>query len=209
MRLSRRPEPFDHKDWIYEIKFDGFRALAYIEDGKCRLVSRRRHEYKSFRQLQAAIATLPVKDAVIDGEIVCLDPLGRSLFYDLMFRRGAPYFYAFDLLWLNGEDLRGLPLIDRKKRLAGILKRKDRFAKRLPNSERQSDHSLRRILYLDHLETNGSGLFAKACELDLEGIVAKWAPGKYEASNRRSSWVKIKNRNYSQLEGREELFQVR
>jgi ATP-dependent DNA ligase len=63
-----------------------------------------------------------------------------------------------------------------------------------------------RLLYLDHLERNGSGLFAKACEFDLEGIVAKWKDGSYTADNRRSSWVKIKNPQYSQLEGREELF---
>ena len=57
MRLARRLEPFDHRDWIYEIKFDGFRALDYIEDGKCRLVSRRRHEYRSFRELCTSTST--------------------------------------------------------------------------------------------------------------------------------------------------------
>ena len=67
MRLARRPEPFDHPDWIYEIKFDGFRALAYIEDGVCRLVSRRRHEYQSFRQLNGSIAQLGVVNAVIEN----------------------------------------------------------------------------------------------------------------------------------------------
>src|SRR5262245_60265008 len=72
MRLARRPQPFDHPDWLYEIKFDGFRALAYIEAGKCRLVSRRRHEYKSFHELCASIAGhLRGNEAVLDGEIVC------------------------------------------------------------------------------------------------------------------------------------------
>src|SRR5262245_53214128 len=140
MRLARRPEPFDHPDWIYEIKFDGFRALAYVDDGKCRLVSRRRHEYSSFRALQAAIAQLRVQNAVIDGELVCLDPLGRSQFYDLMFRRREPYFYAFDLLWLNGEDLRALPLLERKARLRKLIS---------SNAECN-----RHLLYLDHLERN-------------------------------------------------------
>ena len=74
MRLARRSEPFDHRDWLYEVKFDGFRALAYVEDGKCRLVSCRRHEYKSFHELCASIADhLKGHDAVLDGEIVCLD----------------------------------------------------------------------------------------------------------------------------------------
>jgi Arm DNA-binding domain len=71
----------------------------------------------------------------------------------------------------------------------------------------QKHGAANRLLYLDHLERNGSGLFAKARELDLEGIVAKWKSGQYVATDRRSSWVKIKNRNYSQLEGREELFE--
>jgi len=63
-----------------------------------------------------------------------------------------------------------------------------------------------RLLYLDHLERDGSGLYGKACEFDLEGIVAKWKDASYVADDRRSSWVKVKNPNYSQLEGREELF---
>jgi hypothetical protein len=101
MRLARRPEPFDDPDWIYEIKFDGFRSLAYIEDGQCRLLSRRRHENRSFRNLQLSItqSLLHVKDALLEGEIVCLDQLGRSQFYELMFHPGEPFFYAFDLLW--------------------------------------------------------------------------------------------------------------
>jgi bifunctional non-homologous end joining protein LigD len=122
MRLARRPEPFDHPDWIYEIKFDGFRALAYVEGGKCRLVSRRNHEYKSFHELCASIAAhLSGSTAILDGEIVCLDQFGRSQFYELMFRRGHPFFYSFDLLWLNGADLRGLPLVERKIRLRELI----------------------------------------------------------------------------------------
>jgi bifunctional non-homologous end joining protein LigD len=192
MRLARRPKPFDHPDWLYEIKFDGFRALAYVEDGKCSLVSRRSNEYRSFHELCKSIADrLTGHEAVLDGEIVSLDQFGRSQFYELMFRRGAPFFYAFDLLWLNGEDLRGLPLLDRKKRLRKLI---------LPRNGS-------RLLYLDHIEGNGSRLFAKACEFDLEGIVAKWSAGQYVASDRRSSWVKIKNPRYSQAGGREELFE--
>ncbi len=190
--------PPDHQRHITreatkEVKFDGFRALAYIEDGTCRLVSRRRHEYKSFRDLCGSIALhLKVKDAVLDGEIVCLDAQGRSQFKELLFRRGEPFFYAFDLLWLNEKDVRGLPLVERKARLRRLL-------------GRRRSH----ILYLDHLEMNGSGLFKQACKLDLEGIVAKWKDGQYIADNKRSTWVKIKNPKYSQAEGREELFERR
>jgi len=110
-----------------------------------------------------------------------------------MFRRGQPFFYAFDLLWLNGEDLRPLPLLKRKARLRKLIGRPGR---------RNGSH----LLYLDHIEGNGSRFFAKACELDLEGIVAKWKVGEYIPSDRRSSWVKIKNPNYSQAEAREDLF---
>jgi bifunctional non-homologous end joining protein LigD len=77
-----------------------------------------------------------------------------------MFRRGEPFFYPFDLLWFNGEELRGLSLLERKRRLREFCL--------------QRHGSANRLLYFDHLERNGSGLFAKACELDLEGIVAKW-----------------------------------
>jgi bifunctional non-homologous end joining protein LigD len=169
-------------------------ASALWHSGQCRLVSRRNHEYKSFHELCASIAAhLRGGTAVLDGEIVCLDQFGRSQFYELMFRRGQPFFYAFDLLWLDGEDLRPLPLLTRKARLRKLI------------GQRKGS----RLLYLDHIERNGSQFFAKACELDLEGVVAKWKAGAYIADNRRSSWVKIKNPNYSQIEGREDLFEPR
>jgi bifunctional non-homologous end joining protein LigD len=92
-------------------------------DGDCRLVSRNGHTYKRFANLAASIAErLKERRVVFDGELVCLDEYGRSRFYDLMFRRGEPFFYAFDLLWLDGEDLRPLPLIERKKRLRRLIR---------------------------------------------------------------------------------------
>lgn len=106
LELARRVEPFDHRDFIFELKHDGFRCIAYVSDGKCDLVSRRDNQYESFDGLREAIASeLRVKNAILDGEIVCLDGFGRSQF-QLLFRRGEPVFYAFDLLWLNGRDLR-------------------------------------------------------------------------------------------------------
>src|SRR5689334_6429304 len=96
MRLAVRREPFDHPDWLYELKFDGFRALAFIESGSCRLVSRNAHVYKSFPALCASLAQLP-REAILDGEIVCLDREGRPQFDKLFYRRGEPYFYAFDV----------------------------------------------------------------------------------------------------------------
>jgi bifunctional non-homologous end joining protein LigD len=96
MTLSRQREPFDDPDWIFELKHDGFRCLAYIEDGACQLVSRRRNTYESFATLRDSLAELRVKNAALDGEIVYLDAAGRSIFRDVVHRRGEPVFYAFE-----------------------------------------------------------------------------------------------------------------
>ena len=106
MPLKRHREPFSHADWLFELKHDGFRALAFVQDGKCRLVSRNGNDFKSFTNLCAAIPKhLKAKSAALDGEIVCLDEQGRSQFNELLFRRGEPRFFAFDLLWCDGKDL--------------------------------------------------------------------------------------------------------
>ena len=119
-----------------------------------------------------------------------LDEHGRSQFNDLLFRRGILYFYAFDLLSLNGEDLRSLPLMERKTRLRKLIRR-----------------GRSRLLYVDHIEREGCELFKRICELDLEGVVAKRASSKYRITDQPSrDWIKIKNPTYSQKEGRAELF---
>jgi bifunctional non-homologous end joining protein LigD len=122
-QLTLVRQPFDHPDFLFELKHDGFRALAHIWDGNCELVSRKRNAYKSFQDLRANLAKLKVNNAVLDGEIVCLDSEGRSIFNELLHRKGFPAFYAFDLLYLNGRDLRQLPLIERKEKLRVILAR--------------------------------------------------------------------------------------
>lgn len=135
MRLLRIPEAFDHPDWISEPKMDGFRALARVEGHRCTLVSRDGHTFKSWPQPAEEIAhAVRVTRAVLDGEICCLDRDGRSNFKNLLFRRKWPYFYAFDLLSLEGQDLRSLPLLERKRRLLRIA----------PTVES-------RLLYLDHI----------------------------------------------------------
>ena len=120
-QLSLVREPFDHPDFLFELKHDGFRALAHIWDGNCELISRKRNAYKSFQDLRDNLAKLKVQNAVIDGEIVCLDAEGRSIFNDLLHRKGRPVFYALDLLYLNGRDLRQLPLIERKDKLRNLI----------------------------------------------------------------------------------------
>jgi bifunctional non-homologous end joining protein LigD len=129
-------EPFNHPDWLFEIKWDGFRCLVFIEDGRCRLVSRKGNLFKSFSALNVALPEeCKAECAVLDGEIVCLDQNGVSQFSDLLFHRGEPRFCAFDLLSLNGEDLRYLPLTDRKHRLKGIV---PQFGQRLRLSRDQT-----------------------------------------------------------------------
>ena len=111
MPLAVLPWPFEHGDWLFELKYDGFRALAYVEDGLVNLVSRKGNIYKSFTTLCHEIAAcLDVKNAILDGEIVHLDAAGKPQFYSLLRRRSPQQFIAFDLVWLNGKDLTRKPL---------------------------------------------------------------------------------------------------
>jgi bifunctional non-homologous end joining protein LigD len=99
-------EPFSHPEWLFEVKWDGFRALAYVNDGECRSISRNGNQFKLFPALAESLpAELRARSAVLDGEIVSLDRHGKTQFKDLLSRRGEPRFYAFDLLWCDGEDL--------------------------------------------------------------------------------------------------------
>ena len=188
IRLKPLPSAFDRSNWIYAIKYDGFRAVAYVKDGTCRLVSRKGHVYDRFEHLCKWIGeNLQVQNAILDGEVVCIDDEGKSQFYDLIFRRKPPYFYAFDLMWIDGEDLRPLPLVERKERLNALVPAQPSF-----------------VHYVDHLAENGTALFDHVCTMDLEGIVAKPAASPYKTT---VPWHKIKNPDYSQAEGRGELFQ--
>jgi bifunctional non-homologous end joining protein LigD len=185
-KLARSLEPFDHADWLFELKHDGFRSLAYIEDGKCRLVSRHKNTYKSFQTLRVALAGLQAESAILDGEIVCLDSEGCSQFKELLYRRGRAVFFAFDLLWLDGVDLRQTPLIERKKKLRKLVERS----------------KCSEMLYAQHIEGSGKLLFEEVLERNLEGMVAKRRMGVYA----EHGWLKIKNPKYTQAEGRHDMF---
>ena len=176
------------------MKIDGFRALAHIADGKGELISRNGNVFRGFAELATWIAEhLKVEDAVLDGEIACIDGEGRPIFKDLLFRKSTCIFVAFDLLYLNGKDLRTLPLIERKRQLRKLLGRKRS-----------------RILYLDHVENDGRLLFEQIVKMDLEGMVCKRKSSPYRATEKPSPyWIKVKNPRYSQAEGREELFEAR
>ena len=137
--------------------------------------------------MQNSLGKLRVKNAIIDGEIACVDEEGRSLFNELLFRRGSPIFYAFDLLYLNDRDLRQLPLIERKEKLRALIEKSA-----LPD-----------VLCGKYVEGRGVDLFNEVVRRNLEGVVAKRKTGTYATV---SGWLKIKNPNYTQSERRYELF---
>jgi bifunctional non-homologous end joining protein LigD len=204
LSLSRARAPFSHPDWLFEIKWDGARALLHSNYYGVRLVSRNGNTFKSFPDLCAGLTRdLNGRRCVLDGEIVCLDVNGKPQFSNLLFRRAEPVFYAFDILWdehafsddeeeqrrfRNGEDLRYMPLIDRKLRLHAVVPKRGE-----------------RLLYCDHIDGDGEGLFRLVCEHDVEGIVAKRKSDSYLPDH--ATWLKVRNQNYSQWIGREELFE--
>src|SRR5207245_141021 len=148
--------------------------------------------FASFSALAESISgSLPNVRAVIDGEICSLDRHGRPQFTNLMFHRGnPPCFFAFDLLTCDGKDLRTERLIDRKQELRRLLAR-----------------ACAPLKYTEYIDGCGTALFQRVCELDLEGIVAKQKSAPYVIERESSTRFKILNREYSQKDGREELFE--
>ena len=169
-------------DWLHEIKFDGYRILCQINEGQVEFISRNHKNWTGrFRFLVEAVKALPVKQAILDGEVVALRKDGVSDFQELQNafrgqRADALYYYLFDLLYLDGEDLRTLPLDERKRRLAQLLK-----VKNLPP----------RIRLSEHIEGNGRAFFKQACQMGLEGIISKRRDQPYEPG-RNDTWLKVK-----------------
>lgn len=169
--------PFDDAGWVFEDKYDGFRMVAEIENGKVALYSRN-GKVISHSYIEVAKALEGVKgDAVIDGELVALDKEGISQFQLLQnaLRQEAQLLYcAFDIMFSNGEDLRGLTLLERKKRLKEILPRQ------------------KLIAFSRHRMTSGTTFFEEAEQKGLEGIMAKRAESLYVSGGRTTDWLKIK-----------------
>ncbi|MGA8655701.1 MAG: non-homologous end-joining DNA ligase [Chthoniobacterales bacterium] len=167
-------------DWLYEMKFDGFRALAFKADKEVRLVSRNRTNFnENYPQLVESLKLLPAKNFVIDGEIAALDPNGRSSFQLLQsyrVRKHIPLlYYASDLLSLEGTDLRARPLVERRKLLAKVLAK-------APNN----------IRFSEGLRGTREELLRLARQFQLEGLVAKKPDSVYESGRRGGTWVKVK-----------------
>ena len=184
-------EPFDRPEWLFEIKWDGYRAIAFIEGGKVRLVSRNQNDLTPrYPELKDLPKFVRAKNAILDGEVVALDEDGRASFslmqqrtgFRADGRRGAAnadvpvLYYAFDLLYLDGEDWRRVPLEERKRKLAEVMIVGD---------------SLR---YSDHYQEQGKALFKIAQQKGLEGILAKRSSSFYE-ERRTREWLKIKIRH--------------
>jgi bifunctional non-homologous end joining protein LigD len=188
MLAATATRPFDDPNWLFEIKWDGYRAVAFIEDGSVRLVSRNQNDLSAkFPELGDLARFVKAQRAVLDGEIVALDEQGRPSFSLMQQRTGfrpgkhrlpgrdgvAVVYYAFDLLYLDGYDLRRVPLDERKQMLESVIE----------NSNV--------IHFSDHYPERGLALFEAAKQRGLEGIVAKKRSSTYD-EKRSSEWLKIK-----------------
>jgi len=182
-------DAFDNPDWLFEIKWDGYRAIAFVADGRVRLVSRNQNDLTAqFAELRDVPKFLNAESAVLDGEVVVLDEHGRSSFSLMQQRTGfrdrgrrvgarpeiSILYYVFDLLYLDGYDLRRVPLAQRKEVLAATV---------IAPSDT--------IRLSDHFVGSGKALLEAARQRGLEGILAKKRASRYE-ERRTSEWLKIK-----------------
>ncbi|MGZ4320458.1 MAG: non-homologous end-joining DNA ligase, partial [Gaiellaceae bacterium] len=158
--------------WLHEVKWDGYRALAYVRGGAVELKSRRDNDLtKRFRQVADALAALP--DCVLDGEVCALDGNGRTSFSAMQQSSGRLVYFVFDLLEERGEPLVDLPLTERRRRLGRLLK---------PSASAQ----------ISEVFEDGEALMKAAREQHLEGIVSKRADSRYEEGRRSRNWLKVK-----------------
>jgi len=179
--LATLSDPFDAEGWLYEIKWDGYRAVSLINGNKTELVSRNNKSFREkFYPIFDAVQKWPIK-AIVDGEIVVLNEQGRSDFGALQNWRseadGALVYYVFDILWLNGYDLTELPLAERRKILEEQIKSAGKEG----------------IIRLSEaFSTDASSLLAAAAKLGFEGIMAKREESRYIPGERSRDWLKMK-----------------
>lgn len=174
---------FDDKDWIYEFKWDGYRTMAAIENGKVQLYSRNGlSQNQKFAPIAEVLKSIE-HTILLDGEMVILNSDGLSVFQELQHYDGGEnpnlVYYVFDLLYLNGYSTTQLPLLNRKALLKDIIENAD----------------LKNVRFCDHIETLGSGFYEKAVDLGFEGVMAKKASSQYFPGVRSDDWIKFKNVN--------------
>lgn len=194
-------KPFDEEGWLYEIKWDGYRAVAMRHKGQATLVSRNNKSFnEKFYPVYEAVSQWGV-NAVVDGEIVVVNKQGVSNFSSLQNWRseadGDLYYYVFDVLWLDGKDVTALPLQERRKLLKGILPEGDGL-----------------IRMSENFNATASEFLEAAAKMGLEGIIAKKADSVYSPGERSREWLKIKTGKrhevviggYTRNEGSSKLF---
>lgn len=172
-------EPFDDEGWLYEVKWDGYRALAFVQGDEAELLSRNNKSFnEKYYPIHDLLQSLKI-NAVFDGEILVLNEKGVSVFGKLQNWRseadGDLVYYVFDLLWYDGKNLMGLPLVERQAILKAILPTDDD-----------------RIRMSQSFETGGVNFFKTAQKMGLEGIIAKKASSTYSPDLRSKEWLKIK-----------------
>lgn len=171
-------EPFDNENWLFEIKWDGYRAVAYCDGKEVGLISRNLTPFtEKYAPVTDALKKLKLK-AVLDGEIVAVDEKGLAVFQSLQNWQNTPVrlqYFVFDILWLDGYDITHLPLTERKRILREIIPEDDEVVK-----------------YSDHVAGHGKEFFQVAINQGLEGIMAKKADSIYQTDKRTENWVKIK-----------------
>ncbi len=187
MLATLATKAFDDDDWLYEIKWDGFRVQALLDGGKVRLLTRNLHDAASyFPRLLTSTNWIDAQQAVVDGEVVAVDDEGRPDFSLLQTKLGDKaatglVYQVFDLLYLDGRSLLDVPLEDRKRLLKSVLK----------------DHP--RVRYASHVEREGLAFFEAAKAMGVEGMVAKLRRSRYEPGRRTDAWLKIKIRPEQEL----------
>jgi bifunctional non-homologous end joining protein LigD len=175
-------KPPSGDQWFHELKFDGYRLLCHLQGRQIRFWTRNQKDWtEKFATVAKAVKELPVKSAILDGEIVALDASGRASFQKLQqsINKGGGsglIFNVFDLIYIEGFDITRTPLRERKRVLEELL---------APLGDRGV------LRYSDHIEGNGAQFFKEACKHGLEGIVSKLAESAYE-STRSRNWLKIK-----------------
>lgn len=180
MKAKAVTTPPTDEDWIYEVKFDGFRSLAISHAKNVALISRTENDMTAkFPEVTEALEKLKLPDCILDGEIVALDEKGRSSFqmlqaYDLHQEQPPLCYYVFDLLRLKNKDLTDLPLLERKERLRHLFK----------------DTGV--IRYSSSLEGDAAKLLKHARKLGLEGLIGKRPGSVYEVGRRSGQWIKLK-----------------
>jgi bifunctional non-homologous end joining protein LigD len=178
MLTKETDEPFDDKDWIFEIKWDGYRAIAELNKDQVKLYSRNGNLFNSaYPEVTDALSKMGL-NVVLDGEIVVVDDEGISRFQLLQHygedKSHPIYYYVFDVLKINNKSLMHLPLLERKEKLRALLKEDDI------------------VKYSDHIEEKGREMFALMRKKNMEGIIAKKSTSQYLPGQRSASWLKIK-----------------